>query len=121
MAPEGTRADNINLTVPAIGVITGAGTVSPGGDLAFKMLANLQGGMAGGLTQMAGMGNSKGIPFTISGTTSNPHFVPDMAGVAGSLAQGALGQAMSGKGAANAPANGITNALGGFLGKKKQK
>jgi AsmA protein len=121
VAPEGTRADNINLTVPAIGVITGAGTVSPGGDLAFKMLANLQGGMAGGLTQMAGMGNSKGIPFTISGTTSNPHFVPDMAGVAGSLAQGALGQAMSGKGAANAPANGITNALGGFLGKKKQK
>ena len=121
VAPEGTRADNINLTVPAIGVITGAGTVSPAGDLAFKMLANLQGGMAGGLTQVAGMGNSKGIPFTISGTTSNPHFVPDMAGVAGSVAQGALGQVMQGKGAANTQTNGLTNALGGFLGKKKQK
>src|SRR5437588_3918127 len=40
-----SRADNINLTVPAIGVITGAGTVSPAGDLAFKMLADLHGGM----------------------------------------------------------------------------
>src|SRR5207342_569253 len=29
MAPEGTKANAINLTVPAIGVITGAGTVSP--------------------------------------------------------------------------------------------
>ena len=31
VAPEGTKADAINLTVPAIGVITGAGTVSPAG------------------------------------------------------------------------------------------
>ena len=31
VAPEGTKADDINLTVPAVGVITGAGTVSPAG------------------------------------------------------------------------------------------
>jgi len=121
VSPEGTKADNINLTVPAIGVITGAGTVSPGGDLAFKMLANLQGGMAGGLTQVAGMGNSKGIPFSISGTTSNPHFVPDVAGVAGSVAQGALGQALKGTSATGSPANAAAGALGGLLGKKKPK
>jgi len=121
VSPEGTKADNINLTVPAIGVITGAGTVSPGGDLAFKMLANLQGGMAGGLTQVAGMGNSKGIPFSISGTTSNPHFVPDVAGVAGSMAQGALGQALKGTSATGSPANAAAGALGGLLGKKKPK
>ena len=47
VAPEGTKADNISLNVPAIGVITGGGTVSPTGELAFKMLANLQGGMVG--------------------------------------------------------------------------
>ena len=29
VAPEGTQANNINLNVPAIGVVTGAGTVSP--------------------------------------------------------------------------------------------
>jgi AsmA protein len=121
VSPEGTKADNINLTVPAIGVITGAGTVSPAGELAFRMLADLHGGVAGGLTQMAGMGSSKGIPFSISGTTSNPHFVPDIAGVAGSMAQGAVGEALKGKSATGSPANAAAGALGGLLGKKKPK
>ncbi len=52
-APEGTQANNINLTMPALGVVTGAGTVSPSGALSFKMNANLSGGAAGGLTQVA--------------------------------------------------------------------
>jgi len=118
VAPAGTQADNINLDVPAIGVITGAGTVSPAGALAFKMLANLSGGMAGGLTKVAAVGGAtNGIPFSIQGTTSNPQFVPDMAGVAGSLATGAVKGVMSGKvPGANTPAN----ALGGLLGKKKK-
>src|SRR5262249_6602660 len=38
VSPEATKADDINLNVPAIGVITGAGTVSPEGALAFKMV-----------------------------------------------------------------------------------
>ena len=118
VAPEGTRADAINLTVPAIGVITGAGTVSPAGALDFKMLANLSGGVAGGLTKVAGVGGgSNGIPFSIQGTTSNPSFVPDVAGVAGSVASGAIKGAVSGKvpGVKGAP----TEALGGLLGRKK--
>src|SRR6516225_2255896 len=63
VSPEGTRADNLNLTVPAIGVITGAGTVSPAGALNFKMLADLHGGVAGELGQAISGG--KGIPFSI--------------------------------------------------------
>ena len=120
VAPEGTRADAINLTVPAIGVITGAGTVSPEGALDFKMMANLQGGVAGGLTTVTGLGSksSGGIPFSIKGTTSSPSFVPDVAGVAGSLAGGALGTALSGKTDAT---KGATSVLGGLLGKKKPK
>jgi AsmA protein len=114
VAPEGTKADNINLTVPAIGVITGGGTVSPAGALNFNMLANLEGGMAGNLTRAASVGGGKGIPFTIQGTTSNPSFVPNLSGVAGSVAQGAL-QNVVGKGAKTSP----TSALGGLLGKKK--
>jgi len=123
VAPEGTRADAINLTVPAIGVITGGGTISPAGALDFKMLANLQGGMAGGLTQKAGLGGGKGdgIPFSITGTTSNPSFIPNMAGVAGSVAQGAVGTALSGKTGVTKGATEATGALGGFLGKKKPK
>ena len=120
VAPEGTKADNINLSVPAIGVITGAGVVSPAGDLNFKMLANLQGGMVGGLTQMASMGGSKGIPFSISGTTSNPHFVPDMKGVATGVAQGILGQVMVGKGGNGSQTNNPVDAITGLFGKKKK-
>jgi AsmA protein len=120
VAPEGTRADSINLTVPAIGVITGAGTVSPEGALDFKMMADVHGGVAGGLTKVAGVGGKGGggIPFSIKGTTSNPSFVPDVAGVAGSVAQGALGNVVSGQ---TGVAKGATGALGGLLGKKKPK
>jgi hypothetical protein len=58
--------------------------VSPAGALNFKMLADLKGGVAGGLTQVASLGGGKGgIPFAIEGTTSNPHFIPDMTAVAG--------------------------------------
>jgi AsmA protein len=119
VAPEGTRADSINLTVPAIGVITGAGTISPAGALDFKMTANLHGGIAGGLTERAGLGGtSGGIPFSINGTTSNPSFVPEVAGVAGTVAKGVIGNAVAGTTGATKPAAGV---LGGLLGKKKPK
>lgn len=120
VAPEGTRADNLNLTVPAIGVITGAGTVSPSGALAFKMLANLHGGMAGGLAQVAGMSSGKGgIPFSIAGTTSKPEFVPDIKGMASGIAGNALQGALSGGKVPGAKAGSAVDALGGLLGKKK--
>ena len=119
VAPEGTRADAINLTVPAIGVITGNGTVSPAGALNFKMIANLQGQLAEGVRQRAGLGgaNSGGIPFSIAGTTSNPSFVPDVAGMASTAVKGAVGHALSEK----AGSSGATGALGGLLGKRKPK
>jgi AsmA protein len=121
VAPEGTKADNINLAIPALGVITGGGTVSPAGALAFKMLANLQGGVAGGLTQMAGLGSAKGgVPFSIAGTTSKPEFVPDVKGMATGMAGSALQGVLSGnKPGTNKPGN-VVDTLGGFLGKKKQ-
>ena len=115
VAPEGTQANNINLNIPALGVVTGAGTVSPSGALNFKMNANLSGGAAGGITQVAGIGGQGGsVPFMIEGTTSDPKFVPDVKGMAGSAVQ----QAISGKlpgGQGNNPAG----AIGGLLGKKK--
>jgi AsmA protein len=118
VAPEGTKADNINLNVPAIGVITGGGTVSPEGALAFKMLADLHGGMVGGLSKVAEAGSGKGgIPFAIEGTTSSPKFIPDVGGVVSGLATGAIGNVAKGQ----VPgANNLTNTLGGVLGKKKQ-
>jgi AsmA protein len=118
VAPEGTKVDKINLTLPAIGVITGAGTVSPAGALAFKMVADLHGGLVGGLSKVAGEGSGNGgIPFAIEGTTSNPKFIPDVGGVVGGLAKGELGNVAKGQipGSKN-----VTKGLGGILGKKKQ-
>ena len=91
VAPEGTRADNINLVVPSLATVTGAGTVSPSNALAFKMKADA-------------------IPFLIEGTTSDPKFVPDVKGMAGSLVNDALGN----KGAQN-PLSGVS----GMFKKKK--
>ncbi|HTW59699.1 MAG TPA: AsmA family protein [Terriglobales bacterium] len=92
VAPDGTQANDINLNIPSIGVLTGGGTVSPADVLAFKMKASL-GGM--------------GIPFSIEGTTSDPKFVPDVKGMATSLIKGV------GKGGESA-----TSGLTGLLKKK---
>jgi len=110
VAPDGTRLDKISLVVPALGAVTGAGTISPAGALDFKMSANVSGGAVGGLTQIAGMGGkgTTGIPFTIQGTTSNPSFVPDIKGMAGSQLKGLMGGEKS-------PLGGLT----GLFGKKK--
>lgn len=123
VAPEGTQADSIDVSIPAIGVVTGAGTISPAGALDFKMIAELEGGLAAGLTQRAGLSSSKngGIPFSITGTMSDPKFVPNVAGVAEGVAEGALGNALAGTKGAAKGATGVTGAVGGLLGRKKPK
>jgi AsmA protein len=107
-APEGTRLDKINLMIPALGTVTGAGTVSPNNELAFKMVANLGGGAAGGLTKAAGLG-SGGIPVAIGGTTSSPTFSPDMKGLMGNQLKGLV------PGGKDSPLGGLS----GLFGKKK--
>jgi len=124
VAPEGVRTQNINLTIPALGTVTGNGTISPAGALDYKMIASLSGGAVAGLTQLAGIGggggNSSGIPFFIQGTTSDPKFMPDVKGMVGGQLKGGLGGLMGGKnssGSSPSPAD----ALGGLFGKKKKQ
>jgi AsmA protein len=102
MSPVGTEANNVNLTVPAIGVLTGAGTVSPSNELAFKMRADVQG---------------TAIPFGIGGTTSNPKFTPDVKGIATGLVQGYLNN--QGKGNNQQQQDPVKSVMGLF-NKKKQ-
>jgi AsmA protein len=95
VAPDGTRADKINLIVPSIGVVTGAGTVSPSNELAFKLNAAI-----------GGMGS---VPIAVSGTTSDPKFLPDVKGMATGMLKGALnGKGIPGAGAAQSPVNSVT-------------
>jgi AsmA protein len=102
-APEGTRLDKINATIPALGTVTGAGTISPGNELDFKMMANLS-GVGAGLTKAAGF-STGGIPVSVGGTTSNPTFTPDMK----DMMNGKIKSLTEGKG----------NPLSNIFGKKK--
>jgi AsmA protein len=116
IAPEGIRADNLNMVVPALGSLTGNGTIAANNALNFKMVAKLSASSGGTLGQMAknvpimgGQGGS--IPFMIQGTTSQPVFVPDVAGMVKGEIPGLLQQQQQ---------NGIGGMLQGILGGKKK-
>jgi AsmA protein len=113
VAPDMTRADAINVTIPSLGVVTGAGTISPAGALDFRMTADLQTARAEARTERTGRGGDRGgMSFMIQGTTSSPKFVPDLEGVAGNVAKGALQKSVSEK-------TGGQSGLGGMLRKKQ--
>ncbi|HEX4075607.1 MAG TPA: AsmA family protein [Candidatus Acidoferrales bacterium] len=116
--PSGTQADDLIVVVPSIGTVTGTAHVSASGQLNCKMSAKLAGGMGvmtSALTSFGGSKNSQGIPFTVTGTTSNPIFLPDVKGMAGNMAKGLGGDATGAAGGAT----GAAKALGGLFGKKK--
>jgi AsmA protein len=75
---------------------------------------------AGGAGAIGGVTSSalkNGIPVAIGGTTSNPTFTPNLAGVGASVAQGLLNGSTTAKKPANGTqANPLGNALGGLLG-----
>jgi len=102
-AVEGINAQDMKLVVPAIGELSGGGTVSPTNQLDFKMSAIVH---TSGLLSVVG---NKPIPFTVGGTCSEPIFKPDMKAVAAEEVKsikGGIGKAASGL-------------LDGVFGKKK--
>jgi len=110
VAPEMTRADAINVTIPTLGAVTGAGTISPAGALDFNMTADLQTARSEARSERGGRGgDSGGISFKVQGTTSNPTFIPDASGLARNVAKGAVQQSVTGK------------TGGGLMGKRKGK
>jgi AsmA protein len=116
--PSGTQANDLIVVVPSIGTVTGTANVSASNQLNCKMSAKLAGGMGtmtSALTSLGGGNSSQGIPFTVTGTTSNPIFLPDVKGMAGSMVKGLGGNATGSAG----QAEGAVKALGGLFGKKK--
>jgi AsmA protein len=104
VAPEGTSAQNMKLVVPAIGELSGAGTVSPANALDFRMSAMVH---TSGVLAVVG---NRPIPFTVQGTCADPVFRPDMKAAAKQEikdVEGGLGKAAGGL-------------LKGLLGGKKQ-
>ena len=102
IAPDGANMQNLKLVATGIGEISGSGTISPQDALDFKMTAVVH---AAGLAAV--MGNT---PFLLRhGTTSDPQFHPNTAGIAEGAIKGIGGDA--GKAA--------TGILKGILGGKK--
>lgn len=127
LAANGIRADNLSLVVPGIGSMSGNGTISPKQELDFKMLAKL-GNAASPLAAISSLArltggaqsNGGGIPFRIQGTTSNPVFVPDLAGIASGLGSGLGSGAATGGKPVMPSGKDLGDALGGLFGRKKQ-
>lgn len=104
-SPQMTKLSNIFGSVPAIGTASGNGTVSPSGALDFQLVAkfsnastvgslanqglNALGGLLGNKTNTAA---DKGVPLTITGTTSNPSIHADLKALVKQQAGGLLGQ-----------------------------
>src|SRR5579864_578418 len=127
VAPEGIKADNIILDVPSLGMVTGNGVIAGNNSLDFKMLVKLSGtanNLLGSLTGASASAQSKGLPFLITGTTSNPVFRPALGGAVAGDIQNSLLQAVQGKGAKTdgqqSQKPNLQDALGGLLGKKKK-
>ena len=108
--PQQTEISNIDASVPQIGTATGSGTVSPSGELNFRLTATLSsnnavgnltnqamnsavsqaGGFLGGLlgkkqSPAAPSNKPRGIPLVITGTASSPTIRADVAGLATGL------------------------------------
>ena len=115
-AADGVRADSVNIVIPMIGGVTGAGTVSPNNDLNFRLLAKLDGSSPlAQLTKLPFFSQGGGLPFRIEGTASSPRVIPDIAGFGGlkGLTKTPLNQL-------NVPNQGqLGGIIGGLLKKKK--
>ncbi len=116
IAPEGIRADNLKIVIPLLGSLTGNGTIGSNNALNFHMVAHLapSSGILGQMTKdiplLGGRGGS--IPFMIQGTTSQPVFLPDVAGAASGAISNPLQQ--------QPQQNPLGNVLQDILGGKKK-
>ena len=123
-SPAGLNASGIDAVVPALGSVTGAGTVSASGALNFNMVASVNAGaVTGGIPGLksTGSGGPMKVPFAIQGTTSDPKFIPDTGAIAKSAITGAAKSQLGAVTGNNAAASQATSALGGLMGGKKKK
>ncbi len=80
----GMKVEKISVIAPAIGELSGAGTVSPTNALDFKMRANLH---TGAMLDIVNPSGNTSVPFSIQGTSADPKFVPDVKGLIGGIAE----------------------------------
>ena len=101
---QGIAVNDIQLVLPALGALSGAGTISPQQELDFAMKATLQ-PTGGGLATLTG-GKALQVGFFINGNADDPKFVPDYKNAARNL----LDSVLSGK---DSEKSGVTDDLTG--------
>ena len=79
-SPEGTIVRDIKVVAPAVGDLTGSGTISPKHELSFQMRATVR--ASSHILSAIGQKGDVTIPFSITGTSSDPSFKPDVGGAA---------------------------------------
>jgi len=79
-SPQGTGIKDLKLVAPAVGTLTGAGTISPQHALNFQMRATIQ-STSHVLTALGQKGDVT-IPFSVTGTSADPSIKPDVKGAA---------------------------------------
>jgi AsmA protein len=118
LTPNGIQVSNLLLIMPALGELSGSGTIAPDQSLDFIMLAKLKPSVGVGsvLTRLT-KGSGLVLPFFVRGTASDPKFILDANNVAGGL----LGSVFTGKGSEEGQSNKgetIGDVLRGLLKKK---
>jgi AsmA protein len=109
MTKAGIQVDHLEIDVPSVGSSTGAGTISPAGDVKISMLGTPAGGIAGDLTRMglaAGGGKGGTVPIFLNGTLDKPVYTTDTSTAARAMTAQA--------------ARGVVSKIGGLFKKKKQ-
>lgn len=110
--PNGIAIRNLRFVAPSVGEIDGTGTISPKNDLDFRMVAALT---SRGALMAAFGGKKTELPFFVQGTTTNPVFKRDVAGIAASEVKRLTGARIGGVSADTAIKD-----LGGLLGGRKK-
>ncbi|HTK94831.1 MAG TPA: DUF748 domain-containing protein, partial [Terriglobales bacterium] len=116
VAPDGVRTDDLNLVMPKLGTAVGSGTIAANNALHYDLNIKLApGSPLSALTNLTSLGRSGGtIPLTITGTTSNPIIIPNVAGMLNPLG------GLTGQNQQNGQQQGLGGVLGGLFGKKKK-
>jgi AsmA protein len=91
MNDAGVRIDDIDAVIPAMGELTGAGTVSPANQLDFNLTVQVTNATGMGkvgvglLTALNGSGDNgkKGVPLKVVGTPDDPVITADVGGIVG--------------------------------------
>jgi AsmA protein len=113
MTKAGIQVDDLEIDVPSVGSSTGAGTISPTGDVKISMMGTPAGGLAGSLTKMgvAGGGESGTVPILLHGTLDKPVYTIDSSAAARAMSAHAV------KGFVSVP----IHAIEGLFNKKKSQ